>query len=74
MGLQLSMKKIKVRTTGKTIEGVDVIMVDSFCLLGSVINNKGPSNREIWYRLALDRRRMKELEKIVKCNKFVSTN
>ena len=44
MGLQLNIKKTKVMTTGKAtnfaVDREDVEMVDSFCLLGSIINNK----------------------------------
>ena len=43
-------------------------MVESFWLLGSIINNRGSSTQEISHRVALGSTRMKVLEKIFKCN------
>lgn len=67
MGLQLDIKT-EVMTTGNTanyrVDKEDVEIVDSLCLLGSFINNKGFSSQEIQSRLALARAKMKDLVNI----------
>ena len=72
LNMKLNMKKAKVMTIGKTTNRTpdekDVEMVDSFCLLGSIINNKGSSSQEIRHRLALSRPRIKGLGKIFSYN------
>ena len=61
------MKKTKVVRTGKTVnfttDGEDVVRVDSFCLLGSIINIRESSSEETFGRT-----RTKVFEKIFKCN------
>ena len=51
-----------------SLDGEEIEVVESFCLLGSIINNKGSTTQEVWRRLALGRVAMNDLDIVFKCH------
>jgi len=70
VGLHLNVKKTKILSTATLhsffVDGVEVEVVGSFSLLGSLIDNQGHCASEIKRRLVLGRIAMGKLEKVWK--------
>jgi hypothetical protein len=69
-GLMLNLKKTKIMSTGPLkefiVEGTEMEITNSYTFLGSVITRDGYEHEEINRRLAMGRRAMTKLEKIMK--------